>query len=164
MLYIVMYLFAIVSANLLIAQFGKAATLWVGFLFIGFDLTARDKLHEAWSGRGLVWKMGLLIAAGSALTWIVNRNAGQIAVASMLAFTAAAIADTITYHLLREKSYLVKVNGSNVVSALIDSVVFFMVAFGGLSWFTFAQFGVKVFGGMLWSLVLRNRKAAQVTA
>jgi hypothetical protein len=58
---IALYLAAIVAANLSVAYFGPASTIVNAFLFIGLDLTARDRLHDAWHGRGLAWKMTLLI-------------------------------------------------------------------------------------------------------
>lgn len=153
------YLLAIILANLSSARWGPSASIVNAFLFIGLDLTARDRLHEAWHGRGLVWKMALLIASGSLLSWLLNRNAGQIAVASMIAFGAASIVDVITYHVLRKRDYMVKVNGSNVLSALVDSLVFPTIAFGGfLPLVTLGQFAAKVAGGFLWALVLRPKK------
>ena len=158
MIYIVMYLTAIILANLSTAYFGPSASIVNAFLFIGLDLTARDKLHEAWHRNGLVWKMGLLIATGSILSWLLNRNAGMIAVASFTAFACAAIVDTIIYQFLHSKSYLVKVNGSNVVSAAVDSLVFPTIGFGGfLPLVTLGQFLAKVFGGFVWAWLLRNR-------
>lgn len=158
MIYVTMYLAAIVLANLSSAYFGPSASVINAFLFIGLDLTARDRLHEAWHGRGLVWKMGLLIAVGSLLSWVINRNAGQIALASMIAFALAAVADTVVYHLLKDRAYLVKVNGSNVVSAAVDSLVFPTIAFGGfLPLITLGQFAAKVFGGALWAYILRSK-------
>lgn len=155
MLYVFMYLAAIVLANLLTTHFGPSMSIINAFLFIGLDLTARDKLHETWHNNGLIWKMGLLISAGALLSWVINQNAAQIALASMLAFGLSAIADTFVYHFLRGKTYLVKVNGSNVVSAAVDSLVFPTVAFGGfLPWITLGQFLAKVFGGALWAWVL----------
>jgi queuosine precursor transporter len=159
MIYVLMYLAAAVGANLAISYFGPSAALWVAFLLVGLDLTARDKLHEAWHGNGLVWKMGLLIAAGSLLSYAINRNAGMIAVASFAAFTLAALADTLTYQLLYKRGYMVKVNGSNVISAAVDSLVFPTIAFGGfLPWVTLGQFAAKVLGGFVWSWVLQRRQ------
>jgi len=152
---IVLYLAAIVAANLTVATFGPVVSIANAFLFIGLDLTTRDRLHEAWAGRGLIWKMGLLIATGSALSWLLNRNAGPIAVASFAAFAASASADALVYALLHERSALVKVNGSNVVSAAVDSIAFPVLAFGGFPWLIIVgQFAAKVLGGFVWSLVL----------
>jgi hypothetical protein len=152
-----MYLGAVVAANLLAAWLGPAATIVNAAVFIGLDLTSRDRLHEAWRGRGLVWKMGALIVAGSLLSWLLNRGAGSIALASLVAFGAAASVDTLVYHLLRGRAHLVKVNGSNLVSAAVDSLVFPTLAWGGfLPWVTLGQFAAKVVGGAVWSALLRR--------
>lgn len=152
------YLAAIVAANLAVATFGPSITVVCAFLFIALDLTARDRLHEAWHGRGLVWKMGALIGAGSLLSYLLNASAGPIALASFVAFAAAGAADALVYAGLRDRAYLVKVNGSNVVSAAVDSVVFPALAFGlPLLWpIVVGQFVAKTLGGALWAVVLRG--------
>jgi queuosine precursor transporter len=163
--FVFVYLLAVVLANLSSAYFGPSVSVLNAFLFIGLDLTARDRLHEVWSGRGLLWKMGALITAGSLISWLINRNAGQIAIASLVAFACAAVVDTIAYQLLHNKTYLVKVNGSNVFSAAVDSLVFPTIAFGGfLPWATLGQFAAKVLGGAVWSLILRRRTESPTPA
>jgi uncharacterized PurR-regulated membrane protein YhhQ (DUF165 family) len=161
MMLITLYLVAIVVANLLVAQFGASVTILNAFLFIGLDLSTRDSLHEQWQGKGLALKMALLIGAGSLLSAFLNWNAAPIAFASFVAFAVAGLADTITYALLGEKSKLVKMNGSNLVAAAIDSIVFPALAFGfPLLWGIVAgQFVAKVLGGFLWSLLLNKREA-----
>lgn len=155
MIYILLYLAAILLANLIITRFGPAAALPVAFVFIGLDLTARDRLHDAWHRRGLFWKMALLIGAGSILSFVLNRNSAPIALASFVAFAAAALADTLVYHVLRERARMLRINGSNVVSAAVDSIVFPTLAFGGwLPAIVAGQFAAKVGGGFLWSLIL----------
>ena len=102
--------------------------------------------------------MGTLIAAGSVMSWILNRNVGPIALASFLAFGCAAVVDTIVYQFLHERVYLVKVNGSNVVSAAADSLIFPTVAFGSfLPVIVLGQFAAKVLGGALWAWILRKK-------
>ena len=158
--FVLLYLVAIVAANLLVAWLGPGATIANAFLFIGLDLTARDRLHEAWHKSGLVWKMGLLIATGSILSWILNHSAGQIALASFVAFGLAALTDTIAYSLAMRRgwSWIWRSNGSNLASAAIDSLVFPTLAFGGIMpWVTLGQFAAKVLGGALWSVVLSRR-------
>ena len=155
-----LYLVAIVAANLLVAQFGSSIAVINAFLFIGLDLTTRDHLHEAWRGRGLLWKMALLIGTGSALSWLLNRDAGQIALASFVAFACAGVADAVVYHLLGDRARMLKINGSNVVSAGVDSVIFPALAFGfPLLWgVMLGQFAAKVGGGFVWSLILSWRR------
>lgn len=159
MLYISLYLTAIVLANLATATWGPAASIINAFLFIGLDLTSRDHLHDAWRGRGLVWKMGALIATGSALSYLLNRDAGPIALASCVSFAAAASLDALVYHVLWGRARLLRINGSNVLSALADSLVFPTIAFGGfLPLVTLGQWLAKVVGGFVWSLILRQGK------
>lgn len=155
-MYVILYLLAIVLANLAVTFFGPGAVIIVAFVFIGLDLTARDQLHEAWRGEGLLWKMGLLIGAGSILSWLLNADAGPVAVASFAAFASAAVVDTGVYHLLGGWPRWLRMNGSNVPSAAVDSLVFPTLAFGSfLPLIVLGQFVSKVAGGFVWSLLFR---------
>jgi uncharacterized PurR-regulated membrane protein YhhQ (DUF165 family) len=158
-LLVALYLIAIVVANLLVATFGPAVSIVNAFLFIGLDITSRDALHEAWHHNGLLWKMSALIAAGSLLSWLLNVNAGPIALASFVAFAVSAGADTFAYAALGKRSYLIRVNGSNLVSAALDSLIFPALAFGfPLLWpIVIGQFVAKVMGGAFWAWVLSTR-------
>jgi hypothetical protein len=156
---VLLYLAAVVAANLSVAAFGPGATILNAFLFIGLDLTARDRLHDAWSGRRLWFRMALLIAAGGAISYALNRDAAQIAVASTVAFVVAGALDAAVYALLGDRSRLLRVNGSNVVGAAADSLIFPTLAFGGfLPLIVLGQFAAKCLGGLFWSLVLTTRK------
>lgn len=156
--YIFMYLVAIVAANLSTAMFGPGASIINAFLFIGLDLTARDKLHEAWSNNHILPKMALLIVTGSLISWLINSDAGIIAIASMVSFSVAAVVDTIVYHLLQRKAYLVKINGSNLFAATADSFIFPTIAFGSFMPIVVAgQLIAKILGGFLWSIVLHRK-------
>jgi hypothetical protein len=152
---VAVYLAAIVAANLSVATFGPSVTVLNAFALVGLDLTLRDRIHDAWAGRGLALRMGLLIAAGGALSWALNASAGPIAVASTVAFAAAATLDSVTYAALETRPRLLRVNGSNVVGAAADSVVFPTLAFGALlPVIVLAQFAAKLAGGFVWSLAL----------
>jgi hypothetical protein len=159
MLYIILYLVAIILANLSVTHFMGTfpeITILNAFLFIGLDLTARDQLHEAWRGNNLLPKMTALIAAGSLLSWLLNRNAGPIALASFAAFAAAAIVDTIVYHQLGSYPRWLRINGSNIPSAAVDSIIFPTLAFGSFIWtIVLGQFIAKTLGGFIWSLLFR---------
>lgn len=156
-LLVLAYLVAIVLANLSVAAWGSSVAIINAFLFIAFDLTSRDALHSAWSGHGLAWRMAALIGVGSALSYALNRHVGPIALASFVAFGVSAALDTITYHLLRARAKMLRVNGSNVVSAAADSLIFPALAFGlPLLWpIVVGQFVAKVAGGVLWSWLFR---------
>lgn len=160
---IVAYLAAVAAANLAVAAFGPAATVPVAFVLIAFDLVARDALHDRWRGRALPVRMGALIAAGGGVSFVVNADAGRIAVASVAAFTVAQAADAVVFHLLRHRPRLARVNGSNVVAAVVDSVLFPTIAFGAvLPWVITGQAAAKIAGGVVWSVVLARRAALAV--
>lgn len=154
---IVIYAFAMVLANLIVEKFGPAASPIIAFVLIGLDLALRDWLHV----RLKVWQMGVLIGATGLLTFILNPAAGQIAVASSVAFTLAATADWAVFAKLRG-SWMRRANGSNVAGAAVDSVVFPTVAFGSLMpEIVLMQFAAKIAGGAIWSVVINkfNRTA-----
>lgn len=154
-----LYLSAIVIANLSVAYYGPSVAIINAFLFIGLDLTTRDKLHEAWKGPKLPVLMGILIVTGSLLSWLLNADAGPIALASFVAFASSQIVDAVIYQALRHSPKWQQINGSNVVSAGVDSLVFPYLAFGGwMPMIVVGQFVAKVFGGAVWSVVLGLNK------
>jgi len=151
------YLTAIIAANLIVTWLGAWVTPLTAFAFIGLDITARDHLHDAWSNKGLFWKMGSLIAAGSFISWAVNRNAGRVALASFVAFVLSATTDTIVYSIAARQglAWIWRSNSSNLASAAVDSFVFPTLAFGCfMPCVVLGQFLAKVFGGALWSVLL----------
>lgn len=157
---IVAYLTAIVAANLIITELGPTASIYTAFVLIGLDLTVRDALHEKWAleGRRLALSMGALILAGSALTFALNVDARQIAVASSVAFAAALTVDALVFQRLRQYGRFEAWNGSNIASAVVDSVIFPTLAFGAIMPEIMAgQIGAKIAGGLVWSLILLRR-------
>jgi queuosine precursor transporter len=151
------YVAAAVAANLLIAAFGPGAAPIVAFFLIGMDLSLRDYLHERWAGRGLVVKMGALIAAAGLISYALNPASGIIAIASVAAFCAAAVVDGIVYQAMAGRRFLARANASNVGGALVDSILFPTIAFGAfLPMIVALQFAMKVGGGLLWSLILQR--------
>ncbi len=157
------YLAAIVAANLSVAHWGPSAAIYNAFLFIGLDLTCRDRLHDLWHGH-LLRNMAALIAAGSALSYLAGLwigsgpFVGRIALASCIAFAAAATADGLVYHALRDHGWYERVNQSNLAGAATDSLVFVALwPFGFNFTLAFTLFAAKVAGGVVWSFVLRRR-------
>lgn len=149
----IVYIAAICAANFSVHFFGPASTPVNAFLFIGLDLVLRDKLHER---VGVVKMLALIVVAG-AVSFAVNPATDIIALASVCAFALAATADATTYQLLMRKSWLVKSNGSNIVSSAVDSLVFPLIAFGAfMPWVVIGQFLAKVIGGAVWSWLLRG--------
>jgi len=149
------YALAMTLANLSIAEFGKIAIPINAFLLIGLDLALRDWLHV----RVKAWQMAALIAFSGAMTYALNPAAGHIAIASACAFMAAALADWAVFARMRG-SWMMRANGSNVAGALVDSIVFPAMAFGGLDPLIVAQmFIAKVAGGAMWAWLIGRKLA-----
>ncbi|MDZ7330995.1 MAG: VUT family protein [candidate division KSB1 bacterium] len=162
MIYVLIYLSAIVLANLLVLWFGPKVTVINALVLIGLDLTVRDRLHDRWHHRQLWLKMFLLIFAGSLITYLLNRSSLMIGIASVVAFSSAAVVDSIIYSILFRKQFLIKANGSNVGGALVDSVLFPTIAFGVfMPLIVIGQFLAKVSGGFFWSMILDRLRRRQ---
>ena len=187
-----MYLGAIVIANLVVAKWGLETVADLGgaigkiqvvfftsLILIGLDLTSRDFLHEMWK-EDLWENMMKLIVGGSLLSLVVNlflKIIGwdgapwdivkAIALASTCAFFCAGVADTYIYQLLGDKERILRINGSNVVSGFVDSLVFPTLAWGvflpmflgigmdigsAVNWNITAQMtAAKIIGGFIWA-------------
>lgn len=165
--YVCLYLAAIVAANLSVAHWGPTSAIYNAFFLIGLDLSTRDRLHDLWHGH-LLRNMAALIAAGSALSYVLGIAlgsgpfVGRIALASCAAFACAAVADTVAYHLLRERPWYERVNQSNLAGASVDSLVFVALwPFGFAFTLAFTLFAAKVAGGVVWSFVLRRSQGQE---
>ena len=151
----VIYVLAICAANFSVHVFGPLVTPLNAFMFIGLDFVIRDKLHE----RIGIMRMFCLISIAGVISFAVNPATDMIAIASVAAFALAATADATVYQALIKKPWLVKSNGSNIAASAVDSVVFPLIAFGAfLPWVVAGQFIAKVFGGAIWSWLLRGAK------
>lgn len=147
---IALYILSMTAANLLVDQFGPAISPILAFLLIGLDLALRDWLHV----RMKAWHMGCLIGSAGLLTFVLNPAAGQVAMASAMSFTAAALVDWGAFLKLRG-SWLFRANGSNVAGAAVDSLLFPTIAFGALMpHIVLMQFAAKVAGGAVWAYVI----------
>jgi hypothetical protein len=165
---IALYLLSIIIANLTVAWLGPSVVIVNAFVLIALDLTARDRLHDIWHHNHLVRNMILLIASGSVLSAALDYNALPVAAASFFAFAFSEIADTLVYSRLSAHIWYIRTNGSNSVSALVDSVVFLslLATFGGIPWsivpgLIAAQWGAKLSGGIIWSWILKNHKKVE---
>jgi hypothetical protein len=154
------YLAAIVVANLTVSEWGARAAIYNAFLLIGLDLSTRDLLHDLWRGH-LIRNMAALIVSGSILSYVAGLwigtgpDVGRVAVASAVAFGCAAVADAVTYQLLRRRPWHERVNQSNIVGAAVDSLVFVALwPFGFNFTLAFTLFAAKVAGGVVWSFLL----------
>ncbi|HXB15406.1 MAG TPA: VUT family protein [Solirubrobacteraceae bacterium] len=150
---------AIVTANLLAARYGAAASVYNAFALIGLDLITRDRLADFWGTRRWA-KMAALIAAGSILSYCIAQGAAVIAEASAVSFALAETGEALLYHQLRRREWLERANAAAWVGAAIDSFVFPTLAFGGVMWgTTVGQFTAKTAGALLWSAVLMRIRA-----
>ena len=159
-LYSVLYLAAIVAANLLTTWLGPWVTPINALVFIGWDITAKDKLQHRW---GFGWKLAGLIGAGSLLSVMLCWGAWRIALASFVAFGVSGLADALVYERLRSRPWWVRVNGSNVASAILDSALFLWIAFGcPLPWVALlGQIVAKLAGGALWGWALYGARTGE---
>ena len=164
---------AILSAALFVATVFAAnwAITKYGFVPVGFGLEAPAGVFFAGLAfclRDTTQRLGerrLVVGAilvGAAASYLVAD--GRIAVASGVAFLASEFADFAVYTPLAEKTFLGGFVASNIVGAVVDSILFLWVAFG---WPTSsAVLGLVV--GKLWVtaacvpflLLLRRRLAA----
>lgn len=155
MIYPLIYIAALVAANLLVSFIGPWFSVVNSFVLIGLDLTLRDKLHDKWDGNP--FKIGALIAVAGAISYLLNPASGQIAIASVVAFCLSMAADSFVYQKLKSQTWEKRTTGSNLAGAALDSITFPTIAFGGLMPEIVAmQFVSKVVGGFIWTKLIKN--------
>lgn len=159
---ILIYASALVAANLSLTSVAMSHPEYIAamaaanaFVLIGLDLTLRDILHRKLTSI----EMFLLICACSAMTYVLNGAAGQIAVASAVAFLLSSAADWAVFSAVRG-AWARRSHMSNLAGAAVDSLVFPLLA-GYFSWELVAlQFMCKTAGAAIWTYVLQRRVAA----
>jgi len=125
------YLLCIVGANWALDRWGfvplfgiAALSVMVpaGVYFAGLALVARDALRE------VATRIEVLaaIVVGAALAYFIEP---RFAVASGVAFLLSELADAAAYEPLRNRRWVVGVFASQIVGAVIDSVLFLWIAF-----------------------------------
>lgn len=100
--------------------FGLMAT--AGTYFAGLSFVLRDAVQDT---AGRRWTLALIVA-GALLSYLVSDP--FIALASGCAFLASETADQLVYSPLRTKGYVRAAIASNVVGALVDTVLFLWIA------------------------------------
>jgi queuosine precursor transporter len=124
---LIAYVSSVVAANWLTARFGFVPVGFglattAGTYAAGMALLARDALQDAAGRRAVLFA----IALGAALSaWL---STPQLAVASGTAFLVAEVADMTVYTPLRRKGWARAVLASNVVGAVLDTLVFLWLA------------------------------------
>ena len=124
------YIGTIFAANWAIERFGIVPVGFglmapAGVYFVGLAFTFRDTTQRT-LGRGYT-VIAILIGAG--LSAFVSP---EFAVASGVAFLFSEGADFAVYTPLAERRWLTAVVASNVVGAVVDSVIFLWLAFASL--------------------------------
>ena len=149
------YLIAFILANFIVLYFGANGLIFTALFLIPFDFVMRCLFHETWKGKELVFKLGGLVILASVLTFFINQNALNIALGSSGGFIVAQVAAGLFYQLVIKNSYFIKVNGSDAIGILIDSIVFQFIAFGNIDIFIMSsQFVLKITGGLFWYWVI----------
>lgn len=160
--FIVLYLISIISANLLVRYVGAYGLWFSSFFLIPFDFVTRCILHEKWKGLKLILYLFALTVIASAITFALNKDALQIAIASISGFASAQVGAGIFYQFNKEKSWFFKVNISDLIAIVFDSIVFQFIAFGDVAIVVLVgQVAIKFTGGLFWYFILFNRAKIQ---
>lgn len=132
LLAIAAYLTTVVAANWLTAEFGLVPMGFglmatAGTYAAGLAFVARDAVQDA---AGRIAVLGAL-AVGGVLSWILATPA--LAVASVVAFGLSELADMAIYTPLRTRGYVRAAIASNLLGAVVDTVLFLWLAGFGLA-------------------------------
>ena len=100
--------------------FGLVAT--AGTYLAGLSFVLRDAVQDA---HGKRWAIGLIVA-GALLSYLISDP--FIALASGVAFLVAELADLAVYTPLRKRGYIRAAIASNIVGALLDTILFLWIA------------------------------------
>jgi hypothetical protein len=145
------YLAAFILSNYIVLWFGSVGLIFTALFLIPFDFVMRCIFHETWKGFELIAKMLLLVICASIITYLINQDTGKIAVASIIGFSGAQLIAGLFYQLTIKQKYFIKVNGSDALGIIFDSIAFQLFAFGLIDWKIFlSQFFLKVAGGLFW--------------
>lgn len=125
-LYAGVFLACILAANYVTTEYGMVwvfgLTATAGTYLAGTTFVIRDSLQDA-AGK---WAVLGLIVAGAVLSFAIS--APFIALASGIAFLASETADLAVYTPLRDRGYLRAAVASNIVGAVVDTVLFLWIA------------------------------------
>lgn len=151
---VLVYAAAMVLANLSVAHFGPASAPINAFVLIGLDLALRNWLALKLNR----WQMVAMIAFAAALSYGLNPASGRIAIASLAAFSLAALSDWATFSTLSGQ-WIRRCIGGVTVGAAVDSIAFSGIAFdlplSVLAGIAGSMFMAKVLGGSLWAFAIK---------
>jgi hypothetical protein len=134
-LHSLIYILAVLGANytttpewfIPLPLFGQVA---FGTFLFGATFTQRDRLHYA--GRRWVYSTIAIAAFANVLMSSVLGVPMRIIIASFAAILLSETADTEIYQKLLQRSWFVRVAGSNAVSIPLDTFLFTLIAFWGV--------------------------------
>lgn len=129
---VLVYVSATLLANFTLDSFlplGGFFLLNVGTLFFGLTFTQRDRVHRF--GRRAVYQMIFVAAAANVLLAASLGTPLRYVAVSFFTIVLSETADTEVYQRLLHRRWLVRVAGSNAVSAPLDTVLFTLLAFWG---------------------------------
>jgi uncharacterized PurR-regulated membrane protein YhhQ (DUF165 family) len=151
----ILYIAAVVAANLLVKHYGPQAAPAIAFVAVAAVLIFRDRFADLVGSRTTSQILqAALIGVGAIATYLLNSDAALIAKASVIAFVASELTEQVLYLLMRNRPWMERAPWAAVPAALVDSVLFITIAFGFSFWIIAAQFGCKVGGAYLWANVI----------
>lgn len=146
---------AFTLANLLVAHYGAQALIVTAIFIIPFDFVMRCVFHEKWSGIELVLKLGALTVVAGIITYAINRQSLDVVFGSIAGYAGAQITAGIFYQAMIRKSYLIKVNLSDLIAIATDSILFQIAAFNEVdTYITISQIALKMAGGLFWFYII----------
>lgn len=149
------YLLAFVLANYLVIWFGQYGLIFTALFLIPFDFVMRCVFHETYKGLKLFLYLSSLVVGASVITYLINQDNFSIALGSCLGFGAAQLFASIFYQISIKKSYFIKVNGSDLIGIIIDSIVFQLIAFSSINTtISISQICMKFIGGLFWYWII----------
>jgi queuosine precursor transporter len=133
-LHSLIYILAVLGANytttpewfIPLPIYGQVA---LGTFIFGITFTQRDRLHQY--GRSAVYLTIALAAIANVIMSSVLQVDIRIIIASFVAIILSETADTEIYQRLLQRSWFVRVMGSNAISVPLDTVIFWAIAFFG---------------------------------
>lgn len=145
------YLLAFILANYIVIWYGEKGLIFTALFLVPFDFVMRCIFHETMKGFKLFMFMAFLVSSASLVTYYINQDTYKIAIGSAVGFACAQLFAGIFYQIFIQKSYFVKVNGSDFVGIVADSIVFQLVAFSSINTsITIGQIAMKILGGLFW--------------
>lgn len=152
-----LFLLAFIGANLVVKYFGAPGLVIASFILVPLDLVLRCLIHEKLTGKRLVLLLSGLTIAAAVITYLINRDAKWVALGSIAGFTAAQVFGGTFYQLAKpvSDSWFLKVNVSDLIAIVFDSIAFQLVAFSDIDIYVLlGQMGIKFCGGLLWYYII----------